>query len=670
MNLQHWKTETDQDQIVWWHLDRKDAAANSLNREVFEELEFLIDDIKKNIENNNINFEIKGIIIHSSKSNGFVAGADIKQFLQIKSEEQAYMLVQQGQRAFNKLETLKIPTLAIISGFCMGGGTELALACKYRIAEDDPKTRIGFPEVKLGLQPGWGGTIRLPLLIGVLKAMKMILTGDPVDAVTAAKLGVVDAAVPNRHLIHAAKAFILDNPPKRQLKYTDKIYNKSLLRPIIAKFLRLNLRKKINKQHYPAPYTIIDLWEKDGCTSPDASQNEARSLAHLIVSETSKNLVRVFFLQEQLKSLAKNKNLNYKIQHVHVVGAGTMGGDIAALCALRGLKVTLQDRESKFIAPAIKRAYDLFKYRLKSSRLIQAAMDRIIPDIEGNGISQADIIIEAIIEDSESKQNLFNSLESKAKPEAILATNTSSIILDKIKQKMKNPERLIGVHFFNPASKMPLVEIVHTEKTDQNILFNAMGFIRSLDKLPLPVKSAPGFLVNRILMPYLGEAMTLLQEGLSPEAIDDAAVQFGMPMGPIELMDTIGLDICLSVAKHLAMKSENLDLLEKMVKEKKLGRKTNLGFYQYKNGKAQKHKINHIMINQTSIADKLISSMITEANTCLQEKIVENIDLLDAGMIFGIGFPPFRGGLLHYANTLISPPSHQKPCDQTYDGQD
>lgn len=647
MNLQHWKTEIDQDQIAWWWLDRKDVSTNSLNVEVFEELELLIDDAQKNIENSTITNKLRGIIISSAKSNGFIAGADIKQFINIKSEEEAYVLTQQGQRVFNKLAALKIPTLSIISGFCMGGGTELALACKYRIAEDDAKTRIGFPEVKLGLQPGWGGTIRLPLLIGVLKAMKMILTGNAVDAVTAAKLGVVDAAVPARHLIRAAKKTILDNLPGYQLNIKDKLFNWPIMRPITARILRYNLSKSISKQHYPAPYTIVDLWEKDGCTSPDAFDNEAKSLAHLIVSETSKNLVRVFFLQEKLKSLGKSTK--FKVEHVHVIGAGTMGGDIAALCALRGLKVTLQDREDKYIAPAIKRAYELFKYKLKKPRLIQAAMDRLIPDIDGNGISQADIIIEAIIEDSQAKQDLFKILEERAKPNTILATNTSSIALDEIRQKMKNPERLIGIHFFNPAAKMHLVEVVHDEKTNQIMILNSIAFIRLLDKLPLPVKSAPGFLVNRILMPYLGEALILLQEGISPEVIDDAAVKFGMPMGPIELIDTIGLDICLSVAYHLSMKSENLSLLQKMVDEKKLGRKTGLGFYLYKNNKPQKNKSN-MMITTIPIAERLISSMVTEARMCLEEQIVESSDLLDAGMIFGTGFPPFRGGLLHQSS--------------------
>jgi len=649
MNLQHWKSETDQDQIAWWRLDRKDAGANTLNREVFEELELLIDEIQKDNEN-----KIKGIIISSAKSNGFIAGADITQFLQIKSEEEAFVLTQQGQRVFNKLAALKIPALSIISGFCMGGGTELALACRYRIAEDDPKTRIGFPEVKLGLQPGWGGTIRLPLLIGVLKAMKIILTGNPIDAVTAARLGVVDAAVSARHLMSAAKKFILDNPPKYQLPILDKISNWPVLRPVIARILRHNLEKKINKQHYPAPYTIVDLWEKDGCTPPVALENEARSLAHLIVSETSKNLVRVFFLQEKLKNLGKN--IKFKTQHVHVIGAGTMGGDIAALCALRGLKVTLQDKEPKFIAPAMRRAYELFKYKLKTPRLIQAAMDRLISDIEGNGISHADIIIEAIIEDSQAKQDLFNLLETKSKPDAILATNTSSIALDEIRQKMKNPGRLIGIHFFNPAAKMLLVEVIHDEKNPQNIILNSIAFVRLLDKLPLPVKSAPGFLVNRILMPYLGEAMLMLNGGISPEAIDEAAVKFGMPMGPVELIDAIGLDICLSVAKHLSLKSENLSLLQKMVEEKKLGRKSGLGFYQYRNNKPQKNK--NILLTQIPIAERLISSMIVEARMCLEEKIVEDSDLLDAGMIFGTGFPPFRGGLLHYADKLASPSSN------------
>jgi len=641
INLQHFKTEIDSDNVAWWWLDRKDMAVNTINEGVILELEALIDEAQKNPS-------LKGIIIGSGKPTGFIAGADIKYFSKFSSEEEAFTFIRKGQLIFDKLEALTIPTLAMIDGFCMGGGTELALACKFRIAEDGLKTRIGLPEIKLGIQPGWGGTIRLPLMIGILKAMGIILTGNPVSAKAAAKLGMVDACVPKRHLKRAAKMMVLENPPRRTAKGLDKLANLPFLRPFVAKLLRKNVSKHARKEHYPAPYAVIDLWEKDGCTAPDAMENEAKSLAKLTTTETAKNLIRVFFLTEKLKGLAKEAK--FKAKHVHVIGAGVMGGDIAAWCAFRGLTVTLQDREPKFIAPAIKRAYELFKAKLKEPRVVQLAMDRLIPDITGRGIAQADVIIEAIIENKEAKQGLFKLIEEKAKPTAILASNTSSIPLADISSVMKDPSRLIGIHFFNPVAKMPLVEIVHDTATDPALIQQAAAFVRQIEKLPLPVKSAPGFLVNRVLMPYMIEAMQLLKEGVAPETVDEAALAFGMPMGPIELADTVGLDVCLSVAKFLSSDHAKLSELEKMVKEKKLGRKTGEGFYVYKNGKAQKNS--NPPSTEIPVTDRLIAKMINESKDCLREHIVADKDLLDAGMIFGTGFAPFRGGPLHYAETV------------------
>jgi 3-hydroxyacyl-CoA dehydrogenase/enoyl-CoA hydratase/3-hydroxybutyryl-CoA epimerase len=455
----------------------------------------------------------------------------------------------------------------------------------------------------------------------------------------------VDACVPKRHLKRAAKMMILENPARHTPSTLGKLTNLPLVRPFVAKLLRKTVGKHARKAHYPAPYAVIDLWEKDGCTAPNAMENEAKSIAKLMMTETAQNLIRVFFLQEKLKGLSKGTK--FKAAHVHVVGAGVMGGDIAAWCAFRGLTVTLQDREPKFIAPAIKRAHELFKAKLKDPRVVQLAMDRLIPDITGRGIAQADVIIEAIIENKEAKQALFKQLEEKAKPDAILASNTSSIPLADISSVMKDPSRLIGIHFFNPVAKMPLVEIVHDTVTDQALIQKATAFVRQIEKLPLPVKSAPGFLVNRVLMPYMIEAMQLLKEGVAPETVDEAALAFGMPMGPIELADTVGLDVCLSVAKFLSSDHTKLSELEKMVSEKKLGRKTGEGFYVYKNGKAQKNSTP--APTTLPVTDRLISKMINESKDCLKEEIVTDKDLLDAGMIFGTGFAPFRGGPLHYA---------------------
>ncbi len=638
MNLQHWIVETDKQNIAWWYFDRKDASVNTINREVIQELAQLVQTAQS--------ATYTGIIITSAKKTGFAAGADLKSLTKLSAED-FKDLITYVQKVYTDLENLAIPTVALISGFCMGGGTELALACKFRIAEESSTTRIGLPEIKLGIQPGWGGSVRLPKLIGAPAALQMILTGSPVEAKKAQKLGLVDYAVAKRHLKPAAVQLILENPPKHQPNKFIQLLNAPLIRTLFAKYMRAKTAKIAPESHYPAPFAIINAWEKEG-SQDIAMQREAESILHLITTETAENLIRVFFLQDRLKGLAKN--ILFKPDRVHVVGAGTMGGDIAAYCALRGAKVTLQDREPQFIAPALKRAHELFKYKLKEPRLIQAAMDRLMPDVEGLGVPHADIIIEAIYENTEAKQKLFAQLEKTAKRDAVLASNTSSIPLSIISKTMKDPSRIVGIHFFNPVAKMMLVEVVHDDKTDKKVADKALAFVRYLDKLPLPVKSAPGFLVNRVLMPYMLEAIQLIQEGVAPEIIDKAAVEFGMPMGPIELGDAVGLDICLSVSTILLKDKPNkydLSKLEQLVLEKHLGRKTGQGYYRYKNNKPIKNT--HTKSTDIPVIRRLMQAMIHEARQALKEKIVEDSDLVDAGMIFGTGFAPFRGGPLHYA---------------------
>jgi len=416
--------------------------------------------------------------------------------------------------------------------------------------------------------------------------------------------------------------------------------------------MRKQLNAKANPKHYPAPFDALDNWEHVGVEGQEAYDREAKSCAKLFFSDTCQNLVRVFFLQEKLKGLAKD--IHYKPRHVHVIGAGTMGGDIAAWCALQGFTVTLQDVEPRFIAPAIKRAYNLYKDKLKERNLVQQAMDRLIPDVQGLGIARADIIIEAVVENLDVKQKIFKMVEEKAKPTAIMATNTSSIPLDEINTVLQHPERLVGIHFFNPVAKMLLVEVVQGNKTSQDIMDKSISFVRQIDRLPLPVKSSPGFLVNRILMPYMLESIELLNEGVPMTAIDKAMTDFGMPMGPITLADTVGLDVCLSVAKYLGqyfhtpVPQRLVDLVEKG----KLGRKTGQGFYQYdKRGKQIKPHEETYDKPLEPIADRLVLRMLNEAFACLREGVVANGDLLDAGMIFGTGFAPFRGGPIHYAKS-------------------
>ena len=640
--FKNWHLETDEDEIVWLHFDKANSGANVFSSDVFEEFFLILDHLAE--------LNPKGLIILSDKESGFIAGANIEEFTQLESKEDALALIRVGQSAFDKLEALSFPSLSLINGFCLGGGMEMALACDYRIALDDPKTRLGLPEVLLGIHPGWGGTMRMPRLIGAPAAMDLMLSGRTVNARAAKKMGIVDKITAQRHLKRAAKMLILRRPEKTQAGKLVSFASSAVARPLLAKYLRKQVAKRAPEANYPAPYALINLWEKYGGDERGMLMEEAVSVARLMSEGTAQNLVRVYFLQERLKSLGKG--IDFQPQHVHVIGAGIMGGDIAAWCAFKGMTVTLQDREPKFIAPAIKRAHALFKKRLKVPYMVQAAKDRLVPDHKGLGVKNADVMIEAIIENKEAKQALFSQIEPLLKPETILATNTSSIPLDELSETLKQPDRLVGIHFFNPVAKMQLVEIVEGNNTSEENKNKAAKFCRCIDRLPLPVKSSPGFLVNRILMPYLMEAVNLLEEGVPGHVIDKAATDFGMPMGPIFLADTVGLDICLSVAEILgaALGLNVPEALRKKVEAGELGVKSGQGFYHYQNGKQVKSKTAADSTGQQTddIADRLVLQMLNEAIACLREGVIEDQDMLDVGMIFGTGFAPFLGGPMHY----------------------
>lgn len=642
-NYNHWDMKKDADHIIWLAINRNDTSVNTINDDVLNELNSLLQEVAND-------HEAKGLVIYSSKKKGFIAGADVNAFSKFNTAEEAVDFLRKGQSVFARLEALTIPTVAMIDGFCMGGGMELALACDYRIATDDQGTRLGLPEVMLGIHPGWGSTVRLPRLIGGFDAIsKVILTGAPLTAQKAKKLGMVDEVVPVRQLKRAATFYIKNKPAKHKPRFFQTLSNWAWVRMLLSPLMRYQLAKKVKKQHYPAPYAIIDLWEKEGGHGERAYLKEVDSVEQLVSkSDTAKNLIRVFSLRERMKAFAKDSQ--FKAEHVHVIGAGVMGGDIAAWCALRGLKVTLQDKSYQQIAPAIGRAHALYKKKLKQPRLIQAALDRLIPDPDGHGIARADVIIEAVFENLEVKQAIFKQVEEKAKKTAIIATNTSSIPLDEISQVMKHPERLIGIHFFNPVAQMALVEVVSSTKSSKTVVQDACAFVGQIDRLPLPVKSSPGFLINRVLMPYLMECVQLIEEGYSGAAIDNAAEEFGMFMGPVELADTVGMDVCLAVAENLTAHFGGTvpQRLRDMVKEGKLGRKTGEGFYRYKNGKPIKPAVKSDKSGK-DIANRLILRMVNEAASCLREGVVADSDLLDGGMIFATGFAPFRGGPMNYA---------------------
>ena len=638
---QHCLLERDQDEIAWLGIDKAEAHTNVLSSDVMAELDRMLAGLEKDPP--------RALVVYSAKASGFIAGADINEFVQIKTPEEAYELIRAGQQILDRLAALTCPTIAMINGFAMGGGLELALACDYRVITDSPKTQLGLPEVRLGIHPGFGGTVRSVALIGVVAAMDMMLTGRSYRPAKARAVGLVDRVVSPEELRASAKAVALEPPGRRKAALRDKLLGLPFVRGFVARQMRGRVAAKAPKAHYPAPYAIIDLWLKHRASGPAAYEAEARSIAELMCTETSRSLVRVFFLQTRLKGLGSDGA--GEIKQVHVVGAGVMGGDIAAWCALRGLQVSLQDREMKYIEPALERARQLFDKKLRDPLARQEATGRLMADVGGNRVGDADVVIEAIFENAEAKQALYRELEPKMKAASILATNTSSIMLEHLSGAIERPGQFIGLHFFNPVAKMPLVEVVHTDATPESSVAAGLAFAKRIDRLPLPCKSAPGFLVNRILTPYMMEAGLIAEEGVPYAVIDRAAEIFGMPMGPIELADTVGLDVGVHVAKIL---SEKLDIpepkrMQALVDAGHLGRKSGKGFYEYRDGKPVKKDAGATV--PPGITDRMILPLINECVAVLREGIVDDADLLDAGVIFGTGFAPFRGGPIHYARS-------------------
>ena len=638
--MQHWTSDTDNDGIVWLRLDKADSSANVLSSEVMTELNSAIDVLHANTP--------RGLVIFSGKHNGFVMGADINEFTGVDTPERAYEVTRLGQQLFDKIEALTCPTVAAINGFAMGGGLELVMSLDYRLALASNKRILGLPEVKLGLHPGFGGTVRAVQICGVRPAMQLMLTGSSITVDKGRKIGLIDRIATEDNWRQAARELIASAPAKRRPPFVERLLNLAFVRPFIKPMLIKQVASKARKDHYPAPYKMIDLWARYGASPKTGYEAEARSFADLMCTSTSRNLVRVFFLQNRLKG--QGGKPEHKISHVHVVGAGVMGGDIAAWCALRGHTVTLQDREEKYVQPAIDRAQKLFAKRVRDDKERQVTAARLQSDVAGAGVDRADLVIEAIFENLEAKQSLYKELGSRMKPDALLATNTSSIRLEDLRTVLDEPQRFIGLHFFNPVAQLPLVEVIRCDDTDQKALDAGFAFVKGVGKLPLECRSAPGFVVNRILAPYMGEAMHLAEAGIALVDIDRAAEEFGMPMGPVELVDSVGIDVALHVSKVLgeAMNRPVPATLSNMVDKGYLGRKSGQGFYEWVDGKVRKPAASTSGL-PGDIGDRLILPMVNEAVACLADGIVTDADLLDAGVIFGTGFAPFRGGPINYA---------------------
>lgn len=642
LHLHHWTIAVDDTRLVTLTMNRQDSSANAISHAMLEELDRLLERLE--IESP------AGVIICSAKSSGFAVGADIHEFAQYEKEGTVQANIAYGQRVYQRLARLPCPTVAAIHGACLGGGTELALACDQRVAVQATGTRIGLPEVMLGIHPGWGGTARLPHLIGAPAALQAILTGKPLRVDKARQVGLLDRAVASDQLLETARQLVF-KPQARPLSQRARAWwsNTWPTRLVLAPIMRRQTAARVSRKHYPAPFAVINLWRKGGRHVEQRLRREAASVAELAQSHAAQQLVRVFFLQEQLKDQAGDTN--HDIQHVHVVGAGVMGGDIAAWCAWQGFDVTLQDQAMSYVQPALDRAGTLFEHKAHGDQaLSQASRQRLTADVDGAGTSEADLAIEAISEKSEAKQSLYGQLEPQLPGTALLASNTSSIPPDELASTLQRPGNFVGLHFFNPVAQMPLVEVVRQRQLTSEAEQRAITFCRGLGKLPLAVTGTPGFLVNRLLMPYMLEAVRMHEEGVPGPVLDRAATRFGMPMGPIELADTVGLDVCASVAGVLGpfLGLDIPDGLNARLQAGQRGKKDGQGLYAWQDGKARKPDVPKDYQPPEDVDSRLILAFLNEAVACLHDGVVDSADLLDAGAIFGTGFAPFRGGPIQY----------------------
>ncbi len=649
-NLKDWRFSVDFEGIAWALIDREGDRMNSLGRRPTEEL----GEIVKWVEEAQSRGELAGLVIMSGKTSGFIVGADIREFESLATTEASVKdAVHQTLELLDRIDKLQLPVVAAIHGYSLGGGLELALACDWRIADREEGTRLGFPEVKLGIFPGLNGTVRSIEVAGPVDAMTAMLTAKMLRPTAARAIGLVDQLVPTHHQLRwAARKAVLQKRRSKGAPWWKKLMLKQPIRGLLAKQMRTKTAAKVREDHYPAPFRLIDLFERYGDNPARMKKAETEMFAPLMAGDTARNLRRVFMLSEMLKDEAPKNG--FKPRKVHVIGAGTMGGDIAAWCVVCGMQASLQDLDEAQIKKALSRAKGLFKKQLRGQTTIDSAVARLIADPQGREIKHADVVIEAIAEKLEIKQRLFADLETKLKPGAVLATNTSSLKIEDIAQSLRDPGRLVGIHFFNPVAALPLVEVVRGEQTREDEVKKAASFVTAIKKLPLVVKSCPGFLVNRVLAPYMMDAVRRYEQGIARDKIDQAAVKFGMPMGPLELMDLVGLDIANHVGETLGIAPGKDNSLSRLVKAGKLGKKTGEGFYVWDKGKPKREEVTYDQTELDALGRDLVKPMLDECERALADNIVANADHIDAGVIFGTGFAPFRGGPLHYRREAAS----------------
>ena len=640
--------------VVTITFDQENSIANVFNEKMFSELDEQLSFIEEH------QTEIKGVIFKSAKPGIFIAGADLKSFADDPSPERISYLIKLGQQIFNRIEDLCIPTVAAIHGACVGGGYELTLACDHRVATLDSATKIGLPETMLGILPAWGGSTRLPRMIGLPNAMGIILAGKVVVPKLALKLGMIDRTVYKENLESVANAMLLNG----KKKYKSHLLNKFPLK-YIAKSKAIKNVMKTTGGVYPAPLKAIDVMINGlGVSRAESLKLEEQAFAKLLNSDVAGNLVNIFFLQERSKKTKSDKD--FKVKNTAVIGAGVMGAGIAQWISSRGIKVLLKDIKPEFVAKGIASINKLYSAAVKKRVMTKAEasskLDNVTPITESMPMKNIDLVVEAAVEQLEIKQDLFVELETLVRDDTILATNTSALSIVDIADKMQHKERVVGIHYFNPVHKMKLVEVVRGECTSEETILKATQFVKKTGKLPVIVKDSPGFLVNRILMPYLIEAVNLANHGVDIEHTDKLLRKFGMPMGPFRLIDEVGGDVCQHVADDLLNRLEtkfpNSNLLRRMIEEGNLGKKSGQGFYKYSNGKSKgvcDVPVNDNFSNECEneeIVDRLILIMVNEAIRCLQENVVESPKDVDFGMIMGTGWAPFRGGPISYLSLI------------------
>lgn len=665
------RLELDNNGIAWVIFDGA-GKLNILTAAVIKRL----DDVLVEIERGITDARIRAVIFRSGKEGSFIAGADIDEIASVIDPREGEAKARMGQSVFTRISSLKVPTVAAIDGICLGGGTEMILACNYRLASDRKETRIGLPEVMLGILPGFGGTTRLPRLVGLSNALPIILTGKPVNAKKAERIGLINERVPTPVLYSRAEAATLTlisgkNPPraKKKTMATKLLNDTGLGHRLVLQQARKQVMKE-TKGHYPAPLRVLDIMPDILNANVDnALMIEARALGDLVASDVSKNLIHVFRLNEAAKKSpvgAAPRN----VERVAVIGAGVMGGGIAQLLAYRGYRARMKDIKPEAIGLGLKHAWDAFNKAVKRKRIerreAQKMMQRISPTLDYSGFGTVELVIEAVIEKMDVKKSVLKEVEGKCAPGTVLTSNTSSLSINEMQNALSRPADFAGMHFFNPVERMPLVEIIRGAGTSDEAIATVYAVARKLEKTPVLVNDGAGFLVNRILAPYLNEAGWLLADGATIEAVDKALVRFGMPMGPLRLLDEVGLDVSRHAGRSMyeafGERLRPAPPLVALEKSKRLGKKGGVGFYKYEDGKDKEVDESIYAelalqkggrtFTEAEIQQRAVLVMINEAARILEDGIVATPGDVDLGMIMGTGFPPFRGGLLKYADTV------------------